>query len=76
MDITVEYTRDEVNRIVLEAHEKVFGKPPNNEGQWKVTNSGYGALTVENSPKPKPERAVKSEPSDEVVPLPPAEPLF
>ena len=69
MNIKVEYSRDEVDRIILERHEKTFGPPPAGE-QWSC-HGGYGDRTVENVSIPEPAEIIKPAPVDEVVCPPP-----
>ncbi len=59
MHIRVNYTRGEVEQIILEYHTKLLGLPPKGE-QWVYSYSGYGDQIVENKPlPPKDEESVE-----------------
>lgn len=49
MNITVEYTRDDIEKMVLERHAGFFGRAPVGE-KWKCINMSYGEIRVENCP--------------------------
>ena len=47
MDIRIKYSKEEVNKIILEYHEKQFGNAPKGE-HWHVSGDYYDGWKVEN----------------------------